>query len=56
MFTDGKLHGFLGMDNPHTNVCAPQLLKQVTYIAANELQKRLLTEALTKKSYQDPLT
>lgn len=32
------------------------LLTQLTYIIANELQKRLLTEALTKKSYQDPLT
>ena len=32
------------------------LLTQLTYIIANELQKRLLTEALTEKSYQDPLT
>lgn len=56
IFTDGKLHGFLGVDNPHAHMDAPELLTQLTYIAANELQKRLLTEALTKKSYQDPLT
>ncbi len=56
IFTDGKLHGFLGVDNPHAHMDAPELLSQVTYIAANELQKRMLTETLTKKSYQDPLT
>ena len=56
IFTNGKLHGFLGVDNPHAHMDAPELLAQVTYIAANELQKRLLTEALTKKSYQDTLT
>lgn len=56
IFTNGKLHGFLGVDNPHAHMDAPELLSQVTYIAANELQKRLLTEALTKKSYQDTLT
>ena len=56
IFTNSKLHGFLGVDNPHAHMDAPELLSQVTYIAANELQKRLLTETLTKKSYQDPLT
>ena len=56
IFTNGKLHGFLGVDNPHAHMDAPELLAQVTYIAANERQKRLLTEALTKKSYQDTLT
>lgn len=56
IFTDGKLHGFLGVDNPHAHMDAPELLSQVTYIAANELQKRMLTETLTKKSYQDLLT
>ncbi len=56
IFTDGKLHGFLGVDNPHAHMDAPELMTQLTYIAANELQKRLLTEELTKKSYQDPVT
>lgn len=53
---NGKLHGFLGIDNPRSHMDALTLLTQLTYIIANELQKRLLTEALTKKSYQDPLT
>ena len=52
----GKLHGFLGVDNPSDNVEAPEFLSQVTYIAANELQKHLLTEELTFKSYHDSLT
>ena len=56
VFVDGNLHGFLGVDNPHAHMNAPELLTQVTYIAANELQKRLLTEELTNKSYHDPLT
>lgn len=56
IFINGKLHGFLGIDNPHSHMDALTLLTQLTYIIANELQKRLLTEALTKKSYQDPLT
>ena len=56
IFINGKLHGFLGIDNPRSHMDALMLLTQLTDIIANELQKRLLTEALTKKSYQDPLT
>lgn len=56
IFINGKLHSFLGIDNPRAHMDALTLLTQLTYIIANELQKRLLTEALTKKSYQDPLT
>ena len=32
------------------------MLAQITYVAANELQKRTLTDELTVKSYLDPLT
>lgn len=56
IFVGGKLHGFIGVDDPASHMDAPELLMQVTYIAANELQKRLLTEELTEKSYHDPLT
>lgn len=56
IFINDKLHGFHGIDNPRSHMDALTLLTQLTYIIANELQKRLLTEALTKKSYQDPLT
>lgn len=56
IFINGKLHGFLGIDNPRSHMDALTLLTQFTYIIANELQKRLLTEALTIKTYQDPLT
>ena len=56
VFIKGKLHGFLGIDNPRAHMGAPALLMQLTYIIANELQKHLLTEELMKKSCQDPLT
>lgn len=56
VFVNGQLHGFLGVDNPHTHMDEPEMLVQVTYIAANELQKRTLTDELTIKSYLDPLT
>ena len=52
----GELHGFLGVDNPHAHTDAPEMLAQITYVAANELQKRTLTDELTVKSYLDPLT
>ena len=56
IFVSGELHGFLGVDNPHAHMDAPEMLAQITYIAANELQKRTLTDELTVKSYLDPLT
>ena len=56
IFASGELHGFLGVDNPHAHMDAPEMLAQITYVAANELQKRTLTDELTVKSYLDPLT
>ena len=56
IFVSGELHGFLGVDNPHAHMDAPEMLAQITYIAANELQKRTLTDELTVKSCLDPLT
>lgn len=56
VFVGDKLHGFLGVDNPRAHMDAPELLTQVTYIAANELEKRQLTEELRFKSYHDALT
>lgn len=56
IFVSGELHGFLGVDNPHAHMDAPEMLAQITYVAANELQKRTLTDELTVKSYLDPLT
>ena len=56
IFVSAELHGFLGVDNPHAHMDAPEMLAQITYVAANELQKRTLTDELTVKSYLDPLT
>ncbi len=56
IFVSGELHGFFGVDNPHAHMDAPEMLAQITYVAANELQKRTLTDELTVKSYLDPLT
>ncbi len=56
IFIDGKLHGFLGVDNPNANMDAPELLMRITYIAENEFSKQLLKQELIDKSYHDPLT
>ena len=56
IFIDGKLHGFLGVDNPNAHMDAPELLMRITYIAENEFSKQLLKQKLIDKSYHDPLT
>ena len=56
VFQDGLLNSFLGVDDPRANTDTPVLLQKITYIAANELRKRQLTEELRQKSYLDPLT
>ena len=44
IFIDGKLHGFLGVDNPNAHMDAPELLMRITYIAENEFSKQLLKQ------------
>ena len=56
VFQDGLLNSFLGVDDPRANTDTPVLLQKITYIAANELRKRQLTEELRQKSYLDPMT
>ena len=56
VFQDGLLNSFLGVDDPRANTDTPVLLQKITYIAANELRKRQLTEELHQKSYLDPMT
>ena len=56
IFVNSELHGFLGVDNPQSHMDAPELLTQLTYVAANELQKRQLTDELRFKSFHDALT
>lgn len=56
IFCSGKLHGFLGVDNPRSNVEAPELLTHVTYVAASELQRQTLNAELEKRSSHDQLT
>lgn len=56
VFIAGDLYGFLGVDNPHAHTDAPELLMQVSYIAANEIHRRRMVQKLADKSYHDPLT
>lgn len=56
VFQDGLLNSFLGVDDPRANTDTPVLLQKITYIVANELRKRQLTEELRQKSYLDPMT
>ena len=56
IFCDGKLYGFLGVDNPASNKNRTDLLSHVTYIIANEMQKQMLNKKLIEQSYRDRLT
>ena len=56
VFRDGLLNSFVGVDDSRANTDTPVLLQKITYIVANELRKRQLTEELRQKSYLDPLT
>ena len=56
VFVNGRLYGFLGVDNPCDHADEPHLLSHVIYVASNELQKHRLTEQLQKQSRTDQLT
>lgn len=53
---DGKLHGFLGVDNPKENINDVDFLVNLTHFASYEFKNLRLTEKLMKLSYKDILT
>lgn len=56
LFNEGKLIGFIGVDNPAVAYLHYGLLEQVSSFIVNDLQKRLLVEKLQVLSYKDSLT
>lgn len=53
---EGKLVGYIGVDNPQKNIEDTSLLKSLSYFIVNELSKRRLHEKLKYISYHDSLT
>lgn len=53
---DGKIVGFVGVDNPHKNEQDLTLLQAVSGFVLEELEKRRMTEELEQLSYVDMLT
>ncbi len=53
---DGRLTGFLVVENPRIHLETPQLLTQVAKIAINEIRKKQMVQDLKKRLYLDPLT
>lgn len=53
---DGKVIGFLGVDNPSENSNAMMLMSSVATFIVNDINKRKMLEQLTLLSYSDSLT
>ena len=52
----GKIIGFLGVDNPTENVEDLSLLRSVCGFVLDEMERRRLIEELERSSYTDLLT
>ena len=55
-YCEGKLVGFLGVDNPKEHHDDMQFLLHLTYFICNEMEKRRMNQRLTYLSYCDQLT
>lgn len=53
---EGKIAGFLGVDNPRAEAESMTLLSSVSSFIVNDLSKRKLMDRLTYQSYTDGLT
>lgn len=56
LYENGKISGFIGVDDPGRNRGNPGLLRSVTYFIINDLQKRRMVSRLEYLSYIDNLT
>lgn len=56
LYENGKVSGFIGVDDPEQSRMNLELLKSVTYFITNDLQKRKLVSKLEYLSYVDMLT
>lgn len=53
---NGKIAGFIGVDDPRRHTDSIQLIKSMTYFIQNDLAKRKMMEQLWTLSYTDRLT
>lgn len=56
MRKEGKITGFIGVDNPKIHLNDPDLLKSITYFIIEDFEKRELLEMMERMSYYDILT
>lgn len=56
MKREGRITGFIGVDNPRTHLNDPGLLKSITYFIIEDFEKRELLEMMERMSYYDILT
>ena len=56
LISDGKISGFLGVDDPTENIDNVNLLRSITYFVRDDIEKRQLIETLQRMSYEDALT
>lgn len=56
LFDDGKIIGFLGIDNPKAYTSDFSLLESITYFIQTDVKKRKILQQLEHLSYTDALT
>lgn len=56
MKKEGRITGFIGVDNPKIHLKDPGLLKSITYFIIEDFEKRELFEMMERMSYYDLLT
>lgn len=56
LYENGRITGFLGVDNPRRNYEDLTLLRSVNYFIRDDLNKRKIRQELEKASYMDSLT
>lgn len=56
LLENGRIIGFLGVDNPQENQGTPVLMQSVAACIVNDINKKKMLEKLKHLSYTDPLT
>ena len=56
LFDEGKIIGFLGIDNPRAYASDFSLLNSITYFIQSDVKKRKILQRLEYQSYTDALT
>lgn len=56
LLDEGKIIGFIGVDNPGVNITEMVLLQSVAFFVMDDIKKKKLTKQLQELSYTDTLT